>query len=305
MADDGSFKGHGGKPGRKSTVLSMSAHKNRHAAEGDPAGKKVSALTLFDFSPSESVTDDAPPTAVIFERSASAPLPRNSEEALPCENTPFERDSFISQQNNVGKQSTFGQPTNEGHRPGRKFLRWGLEEGGQAGLESSPLTVRDIFADNLPPGDLDDDEYFQAVLKERNRERWQQKATRSGSVIESFYHAIHGLKVGFATQRNVRIHCGIALVMTVLAIALKVDAVSWLALILATGFVFFAEFLNTAVEYVTDIQANFRYHPSARYAKDTAAAAVLVAALTAVLVGTFVFAPRLYALICALCQGTV
>ena len=93
-----------------------------------------------------------------------------------------------------------------------------------------------------------------------------------------------------------RIHCAIALAVFTLALMLKVDAVGCLALVLATGFVLFAEYVNTALEHVTDIQANFRYHRSARYAKDTAAAAVLIAALTAVLVGAIVFVPHLLAL---------
>jgi diacylglycerol kinase len=39
------------------------------------------------------------------------------------------------------------------------------------------------------------------------------------------------------------------------------------------------------------------YHPSAKVAKDVAAGTVLVAALGAVLVGIFIFLPRLLALI--------
>jgi diacylglycerol kinase (ATP) len=172
-------------------------------------------------------------------------------------------------------------------------MRWGLEDGGH----SEPMSVRDIFEEACAEDLEDDDQFLQALIKERNRERWHHKSSRSGSVIESFYHAFHGLKVGFSSQRNIRIHCCIASGVFLLALLLHVDATSWLALGLATGFVLFAEYINTAVEHVTDIQANFRYHRSARYAKDTAAAAVLIAALTAVLVGAIVFVPRIFALL--------
>jgi diacylglycerol kinase len=58
-----------------------------------------------------------------------------------------------------------------------------------------------------------------------------------------------------------------------------------------------AEFLNTAIEHLVDICSDGQYHISAKYAKDTAAAAVLCASLTAALVGFFVFVPKLKAML--------
>jgi undecaprenol kinase len=272
MADDGSFKGHGGKPGRKSSVISISAHKSRHNAESAAASKKLTGLTLFDFSPSDAELDE------VTEEPAA------SSRALPCENTPFERDADL------------GEPQN--NAPGRKFLRWGLEDGGPSEHKN---IGHHIFDDDGPVREQDEfllDSGVRGFQTAKTSGRnWQRKSCRSASLAESFYHAIHGLQVGFAWQRNVRIHCAVAIAVLVLAIVFRVDTLGWLALILATGFVLFAEFINTAVEHVTDIQANYRYHRSARYAKDTAAAAVLIAVAAAVLVGTIVFVPRLLALV--------
>lgn len=126
---------------------------------------------------------------------------------------------------------------------------------------------------------------------------WQRKTGRAASLVESFYHAFHGIYVGLKEERNVRIHFCAAFVVTGLGLYLKLDMNSWLALALAMGLVITAEFLNTALEHMVDLSARGQYHRSARYAKDTAAAAVLMASFVAAIVGTFIFVPRLIALV--------
>jgi diacylglycerol kinase len=58
--------------------------------------------------------------------------------------------------------------------------------------------------------------------------------------------------------------------------------------------VFVAEFLNTAIETVVDL-ASPEIHPLAKIGKDVGAAAVLVAALAAILVGLLILGPPLWA----------
>jgi diacylglycerol kinase len=275
MPDDGTYKGHGAKPGRQSKVVSMSAHKSRHSGDSG-LGKKLSSLTLFDFSPAEvgddySADEAAGSNALVCEVSFDD-VDINDQlqvQALPCENTPFERNADIG--------ASVSEPASNADL-GRKSLRWGLEpRDAEAGPESRKEKSR----------------------RERSRrEEWQHKTGSTGSLLESFYHALNGLYTAFDTERNVRIHCCIAATVLVMALALKVDANGCLALILVTAFVLFAEYINTAIEHVTDIQANFRHHPSAKLAKDTAAGAVVIAAVTAVMVGAIVFIPRLWAFAC-------
>jgi len=271
MTDDGSFSGHGPKPGRRASVISMSAHKNRHNKASSDDLKPVANLTLFDFVPGDNYDLD----------SAQGEITSLLGGALPCEDSPFERD--------VATYST--------GKSRRRFMRWGADE--------NPTESGDDGANENPPQSIDENCYISdaesdalEVIKKRekraNRHKkdWQHKTGRSGSVPESFYHAINGLKSGFATERNVRVHCGIAGTVALLALLLKVDTVGCLALTLATGFVFFAEYMNTALEHITNIQTNFRFHKSARLAKDTSAAAVMLAAFTASVVGAIVFLPR-------------
>jgi diacylglycerol kinase len=126
---------------------------------------------------------------------------------------------------------------------------------------------------------------------------WQKKTGRAASLVESFYHAFHGIYLGIKEERNLRIHLCAAFTATGMGLWLKLDTTSWLALALSMGLVIVAEFLNTALEHLVDLSARGQYHRSARYAKDTAAAAVLIAAFIAAIVGLFVFIPRLAAMV--------
>lgn len=125
---------------------------------------------------------------------------------------------------------------------------------------------------------------------------WQEKTGSSLTMIESFYHAFHGIWIGLKEERNVRIHFISAAAVFALALWLRVDRVDCLLLAVAVGLVLVTEFLNTAIEHLVDVAAGGQYHESARYAKDTAAAAVLCASLVALAIGLMVFLPRLNAL---------
>ncbi len=99
------------------------------------------------------------------------------------------------------------------------------------------------------------------------------------------------------SERNLRIHLGMAVAVAALALGLHVDAQGWALLTLAIGLVITAELINTALERLVDIATNNEFHRVARDAKDTAAGAVLSAAVVAAMIGGFVFIPRLLQLI--------
>ncbi|MGH9550485.1 MAG: diacylglycerol kinase family protein, partial [Terriglobales bacterium] len=96
---------------------------------------------------------------------------------------------------------------------------------------------------------------------------WQRKTGRAVTLIESFYHAFHGIWVGLKEERNVRIHFCAAIAVTAAGLWLRLDQNSWVALCLAMGLVMTAEFLNTALEHLVDLSTRGQYHRSARYAK--------------------------------------
>lgn len=114
------------------------------------------------------------------------------------------------------------------------------------------------------------------------------------SRIRSFKYAFHGWGHVLRTQHNTWIHSTIATAVFVLALWLRLPLRDWAVLILTTAMVFSAEFVNTAIEAVVDLASPDK-HPLAKIGKDVGAAAVLVAALAAILIGLLILGPPLWA----------
>jgi diacylglycerol kinase (ATP) len=113
--------------------------------------------------------------------------------------------------------------------------------------------------------------------------------------MRRFGWAGRGVLVVFRTQENARIHAGAAVLTVAAGFFFGISRGEWIAVILAIGLVMTAEAINTAIEAVVDL-ASPGQHPLAGRAKDVAAGAVLLAAITAVVVGILVFGPHLLAL---------
>ena len=69
----------------------------------------------------------------------------------------------------------------------------------------------------------------------------------------------------------------------------------WVAVLVVSSLVITSELMNTAIEATVDM-AMPQHHPLAKKAKDTAAGAVLVSAIFAVVVGVIVFLPKIISL---------
>jgi diacylglycerol kinase (ATP) len=111
---------------------------------------------------------------------------------------------------------------------------------------------------------------------------------RPPPIVESFNYAFEGVIHVLRTQRNMRIHFLAAALVLIAALAFGVAKIELIALLLAIAFVLIAEMINTAVEAAVDV-ASTSFDPIAKLAKDIAAGAVLIAAVTAVAVGYLVF----------------
>lgn len=96
-------------------------------------------------------------------------------------------------------------------------------------------------------------------------------------------HALRGLQDAWLRERSLRTHTLLALVAGVGLAVTGAPAVWWALGALAVAGVLAAELLNTALEALAD-RLHPERHPEIRFAKDVAAAAVLVAALGAVAV---------------------
>ena len=116
------------------------------------------------------------------------------------------------------------------------------------------------------------------------------------SRARSFGHAFRGWWHVVRTQRNAWIHVFVTAVVALVGFWVRLGVRDWAVIILTTAMVFITEFLNTAIEVVVDL-ASPQQHPLAKVAKDVGAGAVLIAALTAVLVGLLILGPPLWAMI--------
>ena len=110
----------------------------------------------------------------------------------------------------------------------------------------------------------------------------------------SFGHAFRGWVYVLRTQQNAWVHALAATLVLVLGFWLGLPARDWAVIILTIAMVFTAEFINTAIEAVVDMASPAR-HPLAKVGKDVGAAAVLIAAVAAVLVGFLILGPPLWA----------
>lgn len=110
--------------------------------------------------------------------------------------------------------------------------------------------------------------------------------------IDSFRYALRGLADLFRSQPNARIHLVVALIVLGIGGGLHVSRLEWLALVICMALVMALEAVNTALEHLTDLVSP-DFHPLAGKVKDVAAAAVLIGAFGAVVVGLIVFIPRL------------
>ena len=114
---------------------------------------------------------------------------------------------------------------------------------------------------------------------------------RSPTIFDSFNYAFEGLIHVLRTQRNMRVHFAVAVIVLVVAITVGVSKIELIALLISITFVLVAEMINTAVEGTIDA-ATTSFDPMAKLAKDIAAGAVLISAVNAVAVGYLVFAGK-------------
>ena len=114
--------------------------------------------------------------------------------------------------------------------------------------------------------------------------------------IDSFGHAFRGVVSALRSEIHLRFHA-LATVITVgLGAYFGLSRTEWALVAVAVGTVWSAELVNTAVEAVVDLVSP-DYHPLAGKAKDVAAAAVLLAALAALVVGLLIFGPRVWGMV--------
>ena len=114
--------------------------------------------------------------------------------------------------------------------------------------------------------------------------------------LKSFKYAFNGIKVLLKNEHNARIHLFAGVLVILLGILLRVSLVEWMLLTILIGVVFMTEIFNTIIEYMIDYISP-TYRNQVKKIKDLGAAAVLIVAFSAVILGLMIFIPKIYTLI--------
>jgi undecaprenol kinase len=106
--------------------------------------------------------------------------------------------------------------------------------------------------------------------------------------VQSFVHAFDGVVEAARVQPNLAVHLAVAVVVLVLALVFRLSLWAFIAVVLLVALVLALELVNTAIEAQVDL-ASPEINPLAKRAKDTAAGAVLVVAIGALIAGAAIF----------------
>jgi diacylglycerol kinase len=112
---------------------------------------------------------------------------------------------------------------------------------------------------------------------------------------KKFSYAFNGLKIALKEEHNVRIHLVATVIVVALSLFFDINKYEWIAIIFAIGFVFAMELVNSAIENTIDF-ISLEKHDRICKIKDLSAAAVLVSALAAFVIGLIIFLPKTCAL---------
>ena len=111
---------------------------------------------------------------------------------------------------------------------------------------------------------------------------------KTSNWLESFRHAVNGIRSTARRERNFRIHIFFAVFAVAACIVFQVERLYFAMVGFSIFFVMAMELVNTAIEAVVDMYCRGKPHPLAKLAKDAAAGAVLLASVQALVVGAIV-----------------
>ena len=109
---------------------------------------------------------------------------------------------------------------------------------------------------------------------------------------KSLGNAVRGIVLVFQTEQSFRLQISAAILVLVAGWFFKISHSEWLIIFVLIGAVLSFELLNSVFERIIDVFKP-RLHPAVRDMKDIMAGCVLVASLAAVVIGLYIFIPRL------------
>ena len=115
---------------------------------------------------------------------------------------------------------------------------------------------------------------------------------KNKKLVNSFKYAFTGMWSAYKSERNMKIHIAVAILVILFGVFLQISTYEWLACTVCFAMVIGSEMFNTAIETVVDI-AMPKKDERAKKAKDVAAGGVLVFAIGSAIIGSIIFIPKI------------
>lgn len=114
---------------------------------------------------------------------------------------------------------------------------------------------------------------------------------KNKKLINSFKYAFKGLGSAVKSERNMKIHFTMMMLVIIAGIFFNIAIWEWITCFILFGLVIGMECANTAIEIIVDMVSP-KYNEAAGRAKDIAAGGVLACAIGAAVAGIFIFLPK-------------
>ena len=106
------------------------------------------------------------------------------------------------------------------------------------------------------------------------------------------FDALEGIRIAWREERNFRFHIIFSVLVLIAAWVLRLTRAELLVILVLIGIVLMAETFNTALEELCD-KFQPEHDPHIGKIKDLAAGAVLITAVTALVIGLIIFVPHI------------
>ena len=109
--------------------------------------------------------------------------------------------------------------------------------------------------------------------------------------FKSFSYAFEGILHAIKTERNFKFHLIAAVIVISSGLVTGLELVEWYVILILIGGMLSLELLNSAIERTVNL-ITLKRLPLAKQAKDLAAGAVLIFAITSAIIGLYIFVPK-------------
>lgn len=113
------------------------------------------------------------------------------------------------------------------------------------------------------------------------------------NLIKGFKDAFRGLLHISLNERNFKIQLIALLIVIMMGIFFRIKSMEWMILVLTSTIVLGLEAINSSIEELCD-EVDPKLNPKIGRTKDIAAAAVLIAAISALIIAGFIFIPYVF-----------